>query len=480
MELPLKIAKVTLTSPKAIFIMRLKIKPKLFFSFTFSIITVILLMTALIKWNVERSFLHYVNTVEIQHLNTISYQLAQSYSSQNKWKAIQANHSVWQKLIEPISQQPISPSEDNTPAHSEQRISLFDIENNLIIGQHNSTDNFKKQLILKKGVTIGYLTLQPLTGMTKPDDLSFIHQQEQRLYFTALGGILILASIALLLIHNMTTPIKRLLIGASALTSGEFQQRIEVKGYDELALLADKFNILAETLEKNRLHQRQWIADISHELRTPLSILHGEIQAIEDGVRKFDSHSLQSLASEVERLNKLIEDLYQLSLSDTGTLNYEKKPLDIVGLLRERLNAFSERIQERRLHINSHLPKAIIFNGDRQRLQQLLTNLLENSLRYTHPKGQLWLHCELDEKEIIIHLEDSKPSVPDEAMEQIFERLYRVEYSRSRSHGGGGLGLAICTSIVKAHNGTIHAKHSSLGGLCLEIKFPFNQDLQVL
>jgi two-component system sensor histidine kinase BaeS len=360
----------------------------------------------------------------------------------------------------------------NDPLDINGRISLVDANKNLIIGQHSHLAVTKNQKIVVNDKVVGYLLLEPLRGIEKRIDVSFAQQQTQAIYGIALFGLLIAGGVAMLIAHHMTMPIKRLVSGAQALTSGRFERRIKVNTQDELALLADNFNVLAATLEHNRIQQRQWIADISHELRTPLAILHGEIQAIEDGVREFNASALQSLAVEVTRLNCLIEDLYQLSLSDNGALRYEKTSLDLVALLQNRLAAFAERLQKQHMTLKTQFPAQIRFHGDGQRLGQLFANVLENTLRYTDAGGQIWLHGHINKQGISLNFEDSKPAVPDEAIEKLFDRLYRVDSSRNRNYGGSGLGLAICKNIVHAHGGTISALHSELGGLRIEIKFP--------
>ena len=460
-------------------IMAFKIKYKLFVSFTLTMLIVLAATTFTLKWSFQRGFLNYINEVESQHLQTISIKLEQVYQLQNNWSVIQANQQLWHQLFnhdkrDNLKEEMLFPV-GHDPLDIGRRISLFDANKKLIIGQISTIANNSVPIFVN-GETVGYLSIAPLKNIQKQIDLSFVEQQIKTIYIIALIGVLMSAIVAVLISYQLTRPIKGLLNGAKTLITGDFKSRIEIKTRDELALLADNFNTLAATLDQNQTRQRQWIADISHELRTPLAILHGEIQAIEDGVRKFDEDSLKSLSSEVERLKKLIEDLYQLALSDSGALRYQKDYFDMVELLNERLNVFSERIRESQLTIQSNFPSSVLIYGDRQRFQQLFSNLLENSLRYTYPQGQIWVHCQVEGDMLIINLEDTKPAVPDESIAQLFEKLYRVDHSRNRDYGGGGLGLAICRSIVDAHNGSIEASHSSLGGLWVKIKLPLHSD----
>ena len=237
--------------------------------------------------------------------------------------------------------------------------------------------------------------------------------------------------------------------------------------------LARNFNVLAETLERNQQAQRQWIADISHELRTPLSVLRGELQAVEDGVRAFDETTRKSLSGEVDRLTKLVNDIYQLSVADVGALRYRKEVADVGQVLEDTVELFEARIHDAGLELETDYARAPLEALiDVNRLGQLFTNVLENTVRYTDRGGRVRVVCERQGKDIAISIEDSAPSVPSDALPRLFERLYRVESSRGRQTGGAGLGLAICKRIAHALGGSISASPSTLGGLKLVVRIP--------
>lgn len=250
----------------------------------------------------------------------------------------------------------------------------------------------------------------------------------------------------------MLAPVKRLVDGTHKLAAGDFTTRVTPTSEDELGKLAQDFNQLASTLEKNQQMRRDFMADISHELRTPLAVLRGELEAIQDGVRKFTPETVASLQAEVGTLTKLVDDLHQLSMSDEGALAYQKAPVDLIPLLEVAGGAFRERFASRGLKLQFSLPDSITVFGDRDRLMQLFNNLLENSLRYTDSGGSLKISAEQHDKTVRLTFADSAPGVSDEQLQKLFERFYRTEGSRNRASGGSGLGLAICLNIVEAHN----------------------------
>jgi len=219
--------------------------------------------------------------------------------------------------------------------------------------------------------------------------------------------------------------------------------------------------------------RRDFIADISHELRTPLGVLNGELEAVEDGVRPLDAATVGSLHAEVHTLNKLVSDLYDLSLSDAGALTYRKADVDVAELLQATADRLRDRFASRGLALSATLPrKAAMVFGDERRLQQLIDNLCENSLRYTDAGGRLEIVLQADASRVTLAFSDTAPGVPDDALPRLFERFFRVDPSRNRAHGGAGLGLAICRNIAIAHDGTLSVAPSPLGGLRLVLTLP--------
>lgn len=218
--------------------------------------------------------------------------------------------------------------------------------------------------------------------------------------------------------------------------------------------------------------RRDYMADISHELRTPLSVLRGELEAVQDGIRQATPETLNSLLAETETLIKLVNDLHLLSLSDRGSLAYRKQLINLTPVITVALSHAQRRLAEKPLTLEIALPEQVNAMADPDRITQLFYNLLENSLRYTHNGGQLRLQGEINHQQFILRWEDSAPGLSVEQCDKIFERFYRAESSRNRASGGSGLGLAICFNIVEAHNGTISASPSELGGVCITLTLP--------
>jgi len=182
--------------------------------------------------------------------------------------------------------------------------------------------------------------------------------------------------------------------------------------------------------------------------------------------------AIKSFGSEVRRISLLVDDLNQLAQADSGSLIFDKSAVDLDYVVRESLSRFQEQFSSKNLAIelNSTL-KAPVY-ADENRLRQLFANLIENSISYTNEQGIIKLDINTQGKFAVISIDDSAPAVPKDSLPLLFDRLYRVDSSRSRLTGSSGLGLAICDSIVKAHGGDIKAMLSALGGLRVIITLP--------
>jgi two-component system sensor histidine kinase BaeS len=270
----------------------------------------------------------------------------------------------------------------------------------------------------------------------------------------------------------LVTPLLRITDATHRLSGGDYDVRIPVLGQDELGRLSHDFNQLAQALAQHERLRRSFMADMSHELRTPLAVLKGELEAIEDGVRASTPATLASLRSEVDTLTKLVDDLFDLSLSDVGALRYRMAEVDVGELLEVALTAFSVRFSERGLKVEQRIASPLPILADEGRLQQLFNNLLENCARYIDQGGTLRIRCNVIDSNAVIELEDSGPGVPPDIIPHLFERFFRVESSRTRAQGGAGLGLAICRNIVAAHGGSITATQGQLGGLLVRVRLP--------
>jgi two-component system, OmpR family, sensor histidine kinase BaeS len=374
---------------------------------------------------------------------------------------------------------PQSPLAVSDLTGTNMRFALVDEQEQLLFGNPGivKAPRTRKLALTVNGRTVGWLLMLPFREVTEMGDVRFQEGQYRASWLIGIAALLLAALLASWLARTLLNPVHRIAKATHAMARGDYSSRVETRAQDELGQLASDFNHLAVVLERNESMRREFVADVSHELRTPLSIIRGELEALEDGVRHFDTEALKSLQMEVGTLSKLIEDLYQLSLADLGTITYRKTELDIGNLLAGTVDVFQERLRKADLRLELSLPPSpVLIHADEGRLHQLFTNLIENSLRYTNAGGRLRIVCTPAGNHVVIDLMDSAPGVDERNLPRLFERFYRVEASRNRASGGAGLGLAICRAIVDAHGGSIVAKASPLGGLWLTLRLPVEKN----
>ena len=451
---------------------------KLFMAILATCISVLILMHIAVRISFERGFIGYIKSGNEKRLALLSDTLSEQYAQHGNWQFLRHNNRYMFQLLRAFDREPQTSTA--MPPHGwRTQFWVADQHFNKLVGPPSSIprDGTRKAITVA-GATVGWVIASPVERLTRSTDIHFDKQQRRSSWIIVILAILLAAGATFPLARGLLRPVKRLVEGTHRLAAGDFSTRVTPVGRDELGRLAQDFNQLASTLEKNQRMRRAFMADISHELRTPLAVLRGELEAIQDGVRRFTPESVTSLQMEVATLTKLVDDLHQLSLSDEGALAYQKKTLDIVALLEVAAGAFKARFHARGLALRLTLPQHISLFGDADRLMQLFNNLLENSLRYTDAGGELHISGEARGHRLYLRFADTAPGVSDEQLTQLFERFYRAEGSRSRASGGSGLGLAICQNIVQAHGGTLQATHSPAGGVSINVTLPLETELQ--
>jgi two-component system sensor histidine kinase BaeS len=450
---------------------------------------VVISMLLILQWSVDRGFLQYVNRLEQARLLKLAEKLEQAYLQQGNWNFLKESPEVMSRLIA-VSMAELGTTKEQQKSkeqgakavkdlqqqrfsRTERRLIVLDAHKNQVFGSQSegTVESFRPLQV--KGKTIGYLGLLPSTFLSEIHQLRFVKQQKTAYALVAAVMLLVASLLALILARRLVRPLQELAKATHALALGQYEVRVPVNSDDELGQLSSDFNAMAHGLQNSEQARRQFIADISHELRTPLAVLGGEIEALQDGVRPLNPQAVNSLHVEVVRLNRLVEDLYQLALSDIGALTYRKGELDIVELLVESLQRIEPELERCHLTLSTSLPKdEISIYGDAERLGQLFGNILKNTTAYTDVGGTLTVSAEHLDRCVIIEIMDSAPGVPVGSEGRLFDRLYRLEESRNRASGGAGLGLAICRNIVEAHDGVIEALSSPLGGLLIRITLP--------
>lgn len=497
----------------------MRIKSKLIAIFFVTSVALVIAQVLVMQWSIGKGMIDYVNQRELKALSGVASSLADIFQQDGSWQNITGKHKRFKNIVDkglvdseftsrPSNRPPSRPQgsrqkggperPNRNPNSSEPpngrrgepfgpppgikghrlfevSYALLDVEKKFLAGLYSNQLDFSFVDILVGDHVVGFLAVSKRDQLTAGYELNFVKQQQRYIIFVALGLILIAMLIAIPLAAHFVRPIKRLTAAMSMLTSGDYQQRINLKRKDEFAHLSRDFNELAATLQQNEQARKRWLADISHELRTPVAVLKGELEAMLDGVRPLSLERIQSSNEEVKQLEKLLDDLHELTRNDLGSLHYRKESLDLVALLSEEASHYSTLLDERNIDVKfGNLPKDVVIFGDRKRLKQLLANLFTNTAKYASEGNMLKISAEVVQQadEIQLRFEDNGPGVGTTDLPKLFDHMFRVENSRNRATGGSGLGLSICQKIVEAHHGKISAFASDLGGLGILIILP--------
>jgi two-component system sensor histidine kinase BaeS len=324
--------------------------------------------------------------------------------------------------------------------------------------------------------TVGYLIAVGGLGVNQGNQQAILTRLTHGVLYAGLiaGGLGLV--LALVLAYTLIRPVRLLTLAAQRLSQGDLSHRVEVRGSDELATLGHTFNHMADSLQQAEDARRAMTADIAHELRTPLAVQRANLEALQDGVYPLTAENLAPVIEQNYLLTRLVEDLRTLALADAGQIELERAPTDLTVLVQRMVERFQPQASSQHVSLSFIPPTLPIpqISADAIRLEQVLTNLLSNALRYTPEAGRIDLRLSTTDGSIRLSIHDSGPGIPEESMPYIFERFYRVDKSRARAEGGTGLGLAIARQLARAHGGDLTATNHASGGALFTLILPVN------
>ncbi|MEK4304065.1 sensor histidine kinase [Oceanobacillus sp. FSL K6-0251] len=295
-----------------------------------------------------------------------------------------------------------------------------------------------------------------LTSMTAQKQSQFQATLFQYLWLFSVSAVIVGSLIHFYLTKKMIQPLKELIQSTKEMKKGQYPSSIYVKGDGEVSELIRHFNDLVQQLETNEQHRTNLVSDLSHEFRTPLTNLNGYLLALQNGVMAGDKKLYQSLYAESSKLTQLVEQMEQLKEWDDMQAYsfYEKEPINMQEFIERSIKIFQWSLKKKHIdiEIDAHQGTAVI---NRTSISQVISNLIDNAIRYYEGAGPITIKGEKNADEYKISITGPGRKIPEKDKERIFERFYRVETSRSREFGESGLGLAISKEIIERHHGKI-------------------------
>ena len=274
--------------------------------------------------------------------------------------------------------------------------------------------------------------------------------------------------VSLIVSRQVVAPIRQMMFASQRIADGHYDERVDVPGdiagdgVDELAQLALSFNQMAAKLEYTEDKRRQLIGDVAHELRTPLTTIKGSMEGLIDGVLTANAQTFQQIHHQADRLQRLIDDLQELSRVEAGAYKMVLLPREVKDLVEITKTTLIHQFEEKGVALSIELDAGLpLVSADEDRIGQVLLNLVGNALQYTPAEGVVTIRARRERDEVLISVSDTGVGIQAEHLSQIFTRFYRADISRSRTAGGSGIGLTIAKHLTEAHGGRIWAE--SLG-----------------
>jgi two-component system sensor histidine kinase BaeS len=292
----------------------------------------------------------------------------------------------------------------------------------------------------------------------------------QSIIWTFAGSIILAVLIGFYIAKRISKPLVDMKQAAERMSDGQLDTRVVIGGNDELAELGTSLNELAAQLHKQEQLRVTMTEDIAHELRTPLTTLKSHMRAFEDGVWEPTPERIHTCYEEIERLTKMVAELEDLTHMDSPAFQLERRQEPLDAIIAQGVDLVAAAYLEKKVRLSFRCSPNIRIFADRNRMIQILVNLLSNALKFTPENGQVQVEVVEELQDVLIRVKDSGSGIGQEDLPYIFERFYRSDKSRNRRTGGSGLGLTIVKKLVTTHGGQVWVE--STHGTTFTIRLP--------
>jgi histidine kinase len=292
----------------------------------------------------------------------------------------------------------------------------------------------------------------------------------EALTLAAIAAFAAAVAVSVFVSRRVVLPVQEMMVASQRIAEGHYDERVGIPGkadtqdLDELSRLALSFNQMATRLEQTEARRLELVGNVAHELRTPLASIKGYMEGLLDGVLPAEPGTFQQVYREADRLQRLVQDLQELSRVEAGAYDLDIRPTPVLPLVEATEARLGRQFEDKGVALKIDVPVDLpLVQADGDRIGQVLLNLVGNALQYTASGGSVYLYARREAEVVSISVQDTGVGISPEHLNLVFERFYRVDKSRSRAGGGSGIGLTIARHLVQAHGGQMCAESDGLG-----------------
>lgn len=329
-------------------------------------------------------------------------------------------------------------------------------------------------IVLPDGEKVGTVRLWVYgsEALMRQPDQEFRDNSYQAMFIAGGVAIVLASCIGFLFARNLVSPINRIMKTARAIGDGDLSARTKLTGEDEVARLGETFDVMAESVEKDRDLERRLTTDVAHELRTPLMAIQATVEAMIDGVYEADEERLVTVNSEIQRLSRLVNALLKLSRLENRAEPMKEEVVNVGDLIAGIIATHEMFVSDSGLTLEYDAQPDVMVVGDADMIRQATANLISNAVRYTPEGGHITVSVQKGDIMASIAVRDTGIGLTKEEARMVFSRFWRADAGRNRESGGLGVGLAVVKEIVDRHGGWVQVEGEKDKGACFTIHIP--------
>lgn len=469
-------------------------KMTLMFAAVSSMTAVILVVVLAVNW--EAQFMKYTRSNMERYAAVIAESLGESYDATTGWNDEDVERSVQSSSISSEVGVQVSDANGNIiyddtwsrgPEHEDDPAAQTSASVSgtrtraTSLAPTNAESVVDKSIVTMSGQTVGSVRLWAYgsEALLTKGDAEFRTLSYNAVVYAGFVAVLLAVIAGVMVSRKLAKPIKSITSTASQIRSGDLTARTGIVGDDEIGQLGETFDDMATSLERDLKLEHRLTSDVAHELRTPLMAMLATVEAMQDGVLPADDEHLETVASEVRRLSRLVSAMLQLSRIENGTTKFNPEKTDIVLLVRSVVEAQEQLFADRGLKLKFDVQngrREIFCEVDRDMIRQCVINLMSNALRYTPEDGYVVVAVSQEGRDAIVSVTDTGIGIAKEDLARVFSRFWRSDASRERESGGLGVGLALTKEIIDRHHGFIGVESELGKGTKFTLHIPRTQE----